>query len=52
MKKVEKPHIGMETIIDKCLVHMQKSRKKGNTLVKEKKKKKTKEYDELARHGQ
>ena len=48
MKKLEKPQFDMETIIDNCLVHMQNPRKKRITLVKEKIKKKTEEYDELA----
>lgn len=52
MKKLEKPQFDMETIIDNCLVHMQNPRKKRITLVKEKIKKKTEEYDELAQHGQ
>ena len=46
MKKLEKPQFDMETIIDNCLVHMQNPRKKRITLVKEKIKKKTEEYDE------
>lgn len=52
MKKLEKPQFDMETIIDNCLVHMQNPRKKRITLVKEKIKKKTEEYDELAQYGQ